>query len=255
MILVENHVEEYMKVFKDFPVFTNFIRFLFRDHTPRIHVDQLEHPRCTLMYFYPIYFIAGDYENTEMNDLASEIGENAWIVTDSDGWKDVLEAHYKDQIKSYPRMLFDSRSLDLEKVLSYRKALPDDLRIVPIQEEHLKEGMIQHDVLRKFYLKSHFLDTGFGFALVNTKNEIHGFALTNFPITSNDVELYFRVGYDDFQKYRHQGIGTTLCTYFIEECLKRGYNPVWDAAHEVSAHIARKFGYTDKMKWYMYHVD
>ncbi|MBN2604543.1 MAG: GNAT family N-acetyltransferase, partial [Bacilli bacterium] len=131
---------------------------------------------------------------------------------------------------------------------------PKGLSIVPIEERHLEKGIIHDDVISRFFQKSDFLKEGFGFVLLDDRDIAQGFALTNYPITSNEVELYFRVGYDSFEKYRNQGIGTLLCTYFIEEALKRGFVPIWDSAHETSAHIARKLGYVDSHKWKMHHI-
>jgi len=255
MFEVTKDHEKYFKIYEDYPVFQNFVRFIKKYHTPTIYVDNLEQPNYSLMHFHPIFFIAGDYTKADMTDMEQLLGTNAWIAADSDHWKDVLENHYQDNIETYPRVLFDSSSLKLDHILTFRnESLPDDLRIEPIQKEYLERGMIHDDVLIRFFTKNDFMEDGFGFALLDSKNNVHGFALTNYPITSKTVELYFRVGYNDYPKYRNQGIGTTLCTYFIEECLKRGLDPEWDAAHPGSAKIARRFGYVDKLNWFMYHV-
>ncbi len=114
--------------------------------------------------------------------------------------------------------------------------------------------MIYDDVISRFFTVSDFMTNGFGFALVDERERCRGFALTNYPIVGNEVELYFRVGYDFDAQDRLHGYGTTLCTYFIEEALKRGYVPIWDSANEVSAHIARKLGYVEAKRWLMYHI-
>jgi len=116
--------------------------------------------------------------------------------------------------------------------------------------------MIRDQITSKFFLNVDFLQHGFGFALVNEQGVIHGYALTNYPIEchSHEIEVSYRVGYDDYPFYRHKGIGTTLVCQFIIEALNRGYLPLWDAANEISSHIARKLGYLDYYQWNMHHI-
>ncbi|MDD3171525.1 MAG: GNAT family N-acetyltransferase, partial [Bacilli bacterium] len=173
---------------------------------------------------------------------------------DSLEWKSYFENYYEDNVKIHQRVLFDSSLLTLEKTREYKTNLPEELRIVKIEKEHVASGLIFQDVTSRFFTASDFIEHGFGFALVDKNNICQGFALTNYPVIGKEVELYFRIGYEDYPKYRQKGLGTLLCSYFIEYCLLNGYTPVWDAANDISSHIAHKFGYIPEEKWYMYHV-
>jgi hypothetical protein len=133
-----------------------------------------------------------------------------------------------------------------------KKELPSNLSIVKINESHLKEGIIYDDVISRFFRKRTFLKNGFGYALVDELNIPRGFCLTNFPKNDCDVELYFRVGYDNDERYRHYGYGIQLCIYFIIYCINNGYHPIWDSANQISQHIANKLGFIEQDKWYMY---
>ncbi len=244
------NINTYQHYFKDYPVFDLFVKHSFTHGNPKLFVDQEEDPQTIVLYEKPAYMLFGK----PTKDIEVIIEPSSWFISPNQSWDALLEELYKEHIDGYPRVLLDEQTIDVNQLKAYQKTLPPELKIVPIEEKHLREGMIKEDVLDRFFQGNDFMKTGFGFALVNEKEVIHGFALTNYPILSKDIEVYYRVGYDNFQTYRHQGIGTTLAAMFVEEATKRGYHPIWDAATPLSLHIAKKLGYTEKYHWKMYHL-
>lgn len=253
MIKINTNEERYYKLFDNFDYFENFLKYAIRDTSPSIHVDSIANPKCVILYSKPAYFILSDSAILDEN-VFSALEKNSWIIPSSVKWKKQFESYYKDRIEVYPRVLFDSAKLNINHIISIRRPLPDGFRITPIREEHLKEGIIYQDVIRRFFTVSNFLEHGFGFALVDEEEVCQGFALTNHPVIGKKIEVYFRVGYADDPQYRGKGFGTMLCSYLLEFCLNNGYDPVWDAANEISSHIAKKFGYSVKAKWDMFHI-
>lgn len=251
---IKKDLEKYYQLFKKYDVFHNYLKFAVRDFAPQIFVDNEQNPNCVVLYSNPAFFILGEPDEKYSADVFSLFQENSWIIASSNTWKDIINHHFLERVVTHKRTLFNSDSLDINHILKYRRDIPKAFTIEPIEKKHINEGMIYDDVLSRFFKVSNFLENGFGFALVDTAGTCHGFSLTNYPIVGKDVELYFRVGYDSYPDLRLKGIGTTLCTYFIEESLKRGYNPVWDSANDISAHIAKKLGYVEEKEWFMYHI-
>ena len=252
MIKITKDKEKYYRLFDDFKYFHTFLAYTINDHKPDIYVNHLDEPSCAVIYSFPAYLIYGDPSSEIIDDVLNLFGENSWIVTNSKKWYPLIEKHFKDEAIPHKRVMFDASKLVKEKVLKYRRELEDDMRIEMITSEHLKSGIIKHDVIDRFFTISEFTKTGFGFVLLDNKNIAQGFCLTNYPAFGQDVELYFRVGFDPSNIYREKGWGTTLCTYFIEYCMEHGYNPVWDAANDISSHIALKLGYVVSDEWIMY---
>ena len=254
MIQIVNNKKEYYTKFLEFKYFKNYIKFVISDLDCSIYVDEEENPNCVILYAQPAYFIYGNPKETDLDSVFSCIKSDSWIIPDSPAWTEYFKMYYKDKVQIYPRILFDASQLSLEQIKKIKNPLPGELKIVRITDEHVQKGIIYDDVVSRFFTVRDFESNGFGFALVDERGVAQGFALTNYPALDKDIELYFRVGYEDFPKHRNQGLGTNLCAHFIEYCLENGYNPQWDAATDISAHVAKKFGYIEKEKWEMYHV-
>jgi len=253
MIEIKNNLVEYYQLFRSYEVFQNYIKYAIRDLSPQIFVEKEENPQCIVFYSYPAFFIFGEPSKQYNENVFSLFTKDSWIIASSNAWKQAIQDHFKDDVQIHPRVQFSSSSLKLDYIRSQRRNIPTGLSIVPIEAKHLTKGMIYDDVITKFYTQSDFLSNGFGFALINDQGVCHGFSLTNYPIVGHEIELYVRVGYESYQHNRLQGMGTTLCTYFIEEALKRGYVPIWDSANDISTHIAKKLGYKEEKVWFMYH--
>ncbi len=235
--------------------FQNYIRYLIEETDSPLYVDQLEEPHVMIFVQPPARILWGDPKYVTVQDLKELIPSGSWIIPDRLEWKEYLELWFQDRIQTYPRMLFDASKLNLEHIISLRKPLPSNLRIEPIQANHLRpRTMIYEDILKRFFPDIDFMSRGFGFVLLDESNLPQGFCMTNYPAYEKEVECTFRVGYDDFTKYRGMGLGLQLCTYFLEYCFQNGYHPVWDAAHETSSHIAKKLGFIEQEKWYMFHL-
>jgi GNAT superfamily N-acetyltransferase len=221
---------------------------------PRFYVDNTKHPKFVLMYAKPAYFIVGEPEEEDLRDVFGMIEEDSWLIPEDIFWDKYIEEYFKGHVESHKRVLFNSENVSLEKIRSLKTDISKEFKIVPIAKEHITEGIIHDDVIKRFFSKSDFLNHGFGFALVDQSNTPLGFSLTNFPIYDDELEVYFRVGFEDEPENRKKGIGTLLAIYFVEAALERGYVPVWDSANDISSHIAKKLGYKEDKVWYMYHI-
>lgn len=244
--------EAYLDKFLDFPLFSDFVHFAINDLETTLYKNNEDN--VMILNSMVAYFIIGSPKDCDTNEVFDLIPEGSWIVTLPSEWDSVIKGYYKDNVKVMDRVLFDSSTIDLEYMKTLRVNPEDGLRIVPITERYLKDSIIVDDVTSRFFTTRDFLEFGFGYALIDSDDEVQGFSITNFPVLSNHAELHFRVGFSEGNKYRRKGLGLTLATYLIEECFKRGLDPIWDAANSTSAHIARKIGYKEKLKWKVYIV-
>ncbi len=254
MIKITDNKETYYKLFDDFKYFHTFLVYAINDLEPDIYVDDMDNPNCAVIATPPAFIIKGEPHENYIDDVLEMFYDNSHIIAESKDWYNYFDRKFAEGAIKNKRVLFDSNSLVLDEVLKLRVELPKGVRIEKIDSNHLETEIIKNDVINRFFTKSKFIDSGFGFALMDNEDVCHGFALSNFPIYGRDIELYFRIGYDDNHIYRKKGIGTTLCTYLIEYCLNKDYFPIWDAANEVSAHIAKKIGYKVLDEWVMYNI-
>lgn len=243
------------RIFQNYPVFDLYAKHAIENLNCDLYVDDESNTETAILYAQPAYLLVGNPKLDLSLDIKEIIKSGGWIISPSKGWDELLISTFSDNLQSHPRILFDSSKIDIATLKANQKPLPEDLKIEPINSKHLEKGMIKEEIVDKFFINKNFLEHGFGFALVNSQGIVHGFSLTNYPVqTEDEVEVSYRVGYDSYQKYRNQGIGTTLASVFVEEAIKRGYDPVWDAANSVSSHIAKKLGYIEKTHWYMHHL-
>lgn len=250
-----NNLENYTYLFQDFGHFENLLRFIIKYTEYVIKVNDLKEPSCAILKYGPAIFVKGDPNSPNIQMVLDHFQENNWIVPCTTNWDNYIKSNFKDKFEIHNRIQFDSESLELEHVRSLKVNLPDGINIVPINTSHIedRDGMIYQDLIRKFFGNHDFLKSGIGFALMYEKQTV-GYVASDNPIIGNDVELMFRVGYDNYTKYRGKGYGVQLCVRFIEYCLTNNLIPSWDAHTDISAHIAVKLGYTMKKKWNMFHI-
>lgn len=254
--IVTNHgAPTILEAFATFPVFSLYLRYAVIDGACRLFVDDADSPLAWMLFAPPGVFFQGVADPDLIASLRARVPEGSWIISPDGAWDDLLQRAFPTSLKSFPRGLFDAKDLDLGHIRRVRSSLPEGLKIEPIATKHLGSGILKREILERFFAKRPFPTHGFGFALVDAADILHGFALTNYPLDGGrDVEVSFRVGTNQDERYRGQGIATTLASHFLEEAMVRGYVPQWDAANEISAHIARKFGYKDLVRWHMHHL-
>jgi hypothetical protein len=254
MFEILGNLKQYYARFEAFPVFETFLLYAIKDMKPRIFVDAIDQPQCLVLISPPAFFILGEPREEVAKEVFALFHHDAWVIAASASWGAWIRDAFQANVVLHKRICFASDQLDLEHIRKQRKPLPPGLSIVPIDSALACHGIVYDDVVSRFFTKSDFSTHGFGFALVDHQGIAQGFALTNYPMVPPNVELYFRVGYDSYPEYRGQGYGTSLCSYFIEAALTRGYTPIWDSANDISAHIALKLGFRIDHEWEMYHI-
>jgi hypothetical protein len=251
----KDKLENYKYLFEGFGHFENLLRFILSYTEPIIMVDSLNNPSYALLKHDPAIFLMGNPNEIDIRTIFAEFQKNSWIIPCSTEWDKYIMSHFAGKYEMHNRVCFDSSSLNLRHIRSLKTDLPKGMNIVPISAAHIedKNGMIYQDLIRKFFNNHDFLKTGKGFALMDGELTV-GYAASDNPIIGNNLELMFRVGYDNYTKYRNKGFGILLCVHFIEYCLENNLIPSWDAHNDISAHIATKLGYRKKKTWSMFKI-
>jgi GNAT superfamily N-acetyltransferase len=245
--------QNYRYLFSDYPYFETFIDYVFEHTQPEIHVNSLENPQAAYFYWRPIYLFTGDPAKVDHQAVYAEMADYSWIVAENDAWSQTLKTFFGDKLITHIRTLFDSSKLNLDHVQSQMRPVPDGLRVTAIGPDQTQQesGLFYKDILRRFFVDTDFLETGYGFCVMDG-DKLAGFAAANFPIREKVLEIYVRVL--DEPQYRQKGLGITLSAKLIEYCLKNGITPVWDSANDISAHMAKKLGFVPSREWEMHQV-
>jgi hypothetical protein len=251
----DNNIKNYHYLFDNFGHFENLIRFILNYENHTIKVDDLDNPSYALLLYGPAIIIKGNPNLINVTSILQQCNTNSWVIPSSTEWDKYILDHFEGKIEIHNRVLFDSSTLDINHITGLKKNLPEGMRIEQITSKHIEdtEGILYQDLIRKFYNSHKFQKTGRGFVLMDG-DFIVGYAASDNPIIGNNLELMFRVGYDNFTKYRGKGYGIQLCVHFIEYCLTNNLIPSWDAHTDISAHIANKLGYKRKKEWTMFHI-
>ncbi len=255
MIELKENKSEFLYLFKDYPIFELYLEHAINVMDYKLFVDDTKEPKAAMLFAAPAFLLVGNPNAISKEDATNLLKSGSWIISPTNDWDLFLIETFGKNIDSHPRMFFDESKISLDELKKLRKPLPKELKIIPVEKRHLEKGMLKHEIIDKFFINIDFMKTGFGLVLENEEGVVHGFAVTNYPIGNTDkIEVTYRVGYNSFDKYRNQGIGTTLASYFIEQTFKKGFKPLWDAANPTSSHIALKLGYVEKKHWLMHHI-
>jgi len=243
------------RILRESVQFHLYVLSVIDDSETTILLDNEENPEVIALFHHPAVLLYGNGLHPFHDVILRQIENHTYIVCEDYSWELFLKERYQNQLTHYPRMLFESSLLSVQHLLSMKKELPDGFQILPLTQASLEsDTMIIDDLIDRFYSGSPFLKNGFGFGLYYHSTMI-GFIAPNYPIVSNEVEVYVRVDYNSDPSHRHQGFGHQLAICFLVECLKRKLTPIWDSANEISSKLAKKLGFIPMRDWNMYYLN
>ena len=163
------------------------------------------------------------------------------LYPDSPDWIDTLEVGlraYSPSVLFRSLHRFDRRAF--ERRAGFLEALSPGLRLQPIDAElcaRFPDLAATYELLWGSVQK--FLAQGFGFCLM-AGDELASACYSVF-FASGRAEIGVETG----QAYRRQGFARQVTTAFIQECLKRGLQPVWECwwENEPSRKLATCLGF------------
>lgn len=225
-------------------------------HHGEVRVDDIKQPNVSVLALppLPLFFVGGDPSHPAARRFLKTLPPRSMLIfADQDEvWGNLCsELH---GIKSFKanRYAFTSENLDIETLRSLRDKLPEGFALkqidLPLARQIAadKKNPLTEDHILTFDSAADFLKKGFGYVIMEG-DKIVSIAST-FVVCDSGIEIQINTD----KKYEGRGLGTAVGAALIVHSLENGLDPNWDAATPTSAHLAKKFGYTEQGEYPMY---
>ncbi len=215
-----------------------------------VRVDSLQTPKVAWLSFYPLNFVAGDAKSKAAINLVRSFPANRILVVPNDEWAHLIEDEWADRERHQSRWRLSPKSLNIDHIRSLKAHIPAGFELMPIDLETMinSDDEFWEDVLLYFGSYQNFLEKGFGYCIKHGERVVSA-AYTELPFANAfEVEVMTKQS----ASYRRKGLGTAVSAALIEDGLKRGLVPQWDAANEISVKLAEKLGYSNPDPYQVY---
>ena len=208
-----------------------------------------EAPRAALCENADFLFLAGSADDAHTEKLLEcwreERAGQFIILTPRDpACKELIERIFGSHAAAETRYAFqkDGEHFDRERLQAFAEGLEEEFCLTPFNEALYAQAMKNdwsRDFVSQFENAQDYLRRGIGVAALKDGELIGG--ASSYAVYSKGIEVQIQTR-DDFQR---RGIALACGARLILMCLERGLYPSWDAANDVSAHLARKLGYVE----------
>lgn len=222
---------------------------LLREGIGTAHVNNVENPTVSLIGRQIIFFIAGDYEDSSVQELLELIPSQGLIFPPSKEWVNKMKEFWGDNFHTYQRTKFSSNQLDIKHMQEIQKKLPEGLIIEKLTKETITKisKQAKNIISLLFTSLDDFIERNFGFCILDGE-KIASLALAASPLYDKHFEIHIETN----PEYQRKGLALIICAKIIEYSLQNGLVPHWDADNEPSAKLALKLGYTKPEKYNAY---
>lgn len=196
-----------------------------------------ENPKMVIAVLGYIY-IGGILDKVLLKEFIAFIGDGHLIFITNN--KEIRE----EIIKLYGNKVHIQRRFEtikeLPKLPEYSYKLTDGFTIKQFDEDLYNQAMSENwadGFCNNFKDCYDFLKNGLGFGITYNDKLVCG--ATSFSYYQGGYEVIIATNPD----FRKRGLARIASYEFIKESIRRGKLPSWDAAHEVSLHLAEWLGY------------
>ena len=225
------------------------------------YVKAIHNPSAALIISGEYSFFAGDANSEDAKYLVQNLfvenksDSTVVIFDDNDSqWKSLLLSIPENNPVVVPRFgivqkdyIFDNKILQ-----GYIDALPEDFELARFDESIYHQGMGEEwskEFCETFSSAKDYLTRGFGFAALKNGKLVSGAS----TMTVYDGGIEIQVATDE--KYRGKGLAMACAAALIQECVKKGIRPCWDAANLISKKMALALGYEYKGEYITIHME
>ena len=177
MKLMESRKGKYYHLFESFKYFQSFVSYIIPDTRPDIWIDNYDNPRYAILYAPPVYFVLGNPDASNVENMLDVLDKNSWIIPSNEQWVDKIKNHFSYVPGMERRIMVNSASLPIEGVKKFDWSLPKNLRTEAILEKHMKKGPVFQDLDNRYYIRRSYQDNGTGFQLIDGDNVIGFFVI------------------------------------------------------------------------------
>ncbi len=212
--------------------------------------------------------IAGDPDAPAAADALRSL-ESSHHLAVPDSWTDLLMNVRSDNLQPYDRFTFSTGPWDRSALAALRESLPAGFILERItQDTVLPFEQLAESLIYNFDGPDDFLARGVGFGIFPNDRSVRpvGARLaapspaaeprpciagcSSFAISSRTLEFEVQTRED----HQRRGFALVTGSRMIEHCLDNGLEPAWDAAHEGSALLAERLGFTNQRQYTAYRL-
>ncbi|MFC6464911.1 GNAT family N-acetyltransferase [Marinilactibacillus sp. GCM10026970] len=222
-------------------------------HMGEAWVDDLDKPTAAQITVSIFTFYAGNHHSPAAEEMLENLPEDALVITESEGWKQKLEAMHEGAFEKYSRYRFEhiAEFFDRNHLKKLVTQLPEpysvrkiDQRVIELPSLH----QLSPDFTGNFKSHEDFLSRGMGYVVLHEGKVVSG--ASSFSIFDEGIEI--EVGTDP--NYRRQGLAAVASAALMLDCLDNNVYPGWDAENIGSAKLAESLGYVLKEAYDTYYV-
>lgn len=168
----------------------------------------------------------------------------ALAVPKTAGWGELIEEQFPGRFLRQTRYAMGKKGdgFDTGRLKRFAGQLPAGFSLWPVNREwfeRLKGEEWSKDFVSQFSDYGQYSRFGGGFLAVEEKTGEAVSGASSYTVYRGGLEIEV----DTKESCRRLGLARACSARLILDCLKRGLYPSWDAANEVSLHLAETLGY------------
>lgn len=219
-----------------------------------VRVDNIQQPNVSVLHFtsLPLFFVGGDPAHSSARNFIKTLPPRSMLffADQTEAWQSLCQELHGIKSVESTRYAFTSEKLYLPTLRALRDQLPEGFTLkqidLPLAAQIQKEkSPLTEDHILTFDSVPDFLQKGFGYVILEGE-QIVSIAST-FVVCDDGIEIQINTR----KGYEGRGLGTAVGAALIVHALEHNLDPNWDAATPTSAHLAKKFGYTEQGEYSM----
>jgi hypothetical protein len=222
-------------------------------------VDDLDNPRISIVYSYPVgsfAFLGSTINDNEYIELKKYIEKEIFNFLRQEGVSYFEFSIESEDLKPYILKIFEDKAIQSEREFSYRKAehvnssysLPEDFEIQKINNDFLNKvfkgdydnkALLVNRILESWQNIDDFSDRSLAFCITYLKR------IVAVIVGTARYKNLLAIDIETEEEFKHKGLGYCLTVEFVNECMKRGLIAQWDCMESnlASRKLAEKAGF------------
>ena len=195
--------------------------------------------------------IAGDQGAPAAADAIMSLPAGEHLAV-PDSWVDLLLDLRGEALQPYERFAFQAPAVwDRKRLSELQRSLTDGFKLERITGSTITAfAALADSLIYNFASPEDFLARGVGFGIRLIDGDQFVAGCSSFAISSRSLEFEIQTHFD----YQRRGFALVTGSRMIEYCIDNQLDPCWDAAHEGSARLAERLGFTDRRPYTAYRL-
>ena len=234
--------------FADFPGLHGAIDSALEGLVGDVYVDDPVSPRVAHVAFDDFHCLAGDPAAPAAREAVLSVMSEDYIAAPP-SWQSLIRT--RKDIREKQRFAFSAPAAwDHDHLAQLQTSLQHGLTLQRVTAETIDAfETLEHSLVANFGTHANFLARGVGYGITNEAGEFVA-GCASYTISSRSLEFEIQTRPD----HQRRGLALVTGARMIEHCLEHTLEPCWDAAHEGSALLAERLGFTNRSTYTAYQV-